>query len=335
MLGEFSRNDRVLVIGIGGGGDVVSAAVIAHAMRRKGIQTYVGSIIWERFVYDPVPGPIRFNEIKGLKPVDKYAGIVNHESYAVRNGNKVVFQAANVSRALNEEVFVFDLWRGVRGYIEGVKAIIRKYGITKVVGVDVGGDVLAEGHEDNLWSPLADAMGLAMLNHFDNSYLVIYSPGSDGELSQEYVLKRISIIASKNGYYGARGIDRRDKELLEKILEYAKSEASKAALLAFQGFYGNTPIRKGTRTIKINIIHTLSFMVDPRIAYSLSRPAQLVDNTASLEEANDKLNKAGIYTEYNLEKDIQRSGINPLNLSEADILNIRRKGIRLLACLRA
>ncbi|ADI31159.1 DUF1152 domain-containing protein [Staphylothermus hellenicus] len=330
MLGMFSGNDRVLVIGIGGGGDVVSAAVIAYMLRKLGVKTYIGSIVWERFVYDPVPGPVHLGEMRKIKLVDRYVGVIDQESYAVRNGRKIVFQAVNVSRALNEEIFVFDLWSGVKGYVEGVNRVAEKYSIDKIVGVDVGGDVLAEGYEDNLWSPLADAMGLAMLYHFKNSYLIIHSPGSDGELSQEYVLQRLSIIASMKGYYGAIGLDRNDIEILEKILKYAESEASRAALVAFQGFYGNMPIRRNTRSIKINLINTLMFITDPRITYGLSKPAQLVDNTSSLEEANNKLDKAGIYTEYNLEKDIQSLNVDPLKLSGEEILNIRKNGIRKL-----
>lgn len=330
MLSMFSRNDKVLVIGIGGGGDIVSAAVIAYMLRKLGVKTYIGSIVWERFVYDPVPGPIHLDEIRKIKLVDKYAGIINQESYAVRHGRKIVFQAVNVSKALNEEVFVFDLWSGVQGYVEGVSRVVEKYGIDKIVGVDVGGDVLAEGYEDNLWSPLADSMGLAMLNHFKNSYLIVHSPGSDGELSQEYVLQRLSMIASMKGYYGAMGLEQSDIIVLEKILKYAKSEASRAALIAFQGFQGDMPIRKNTRSIKINLINTLMFMTDPRITYGLSKPAQLVNNTYSLEEANNKLNNAGIYTEYNLEKDIQTLNVDPLELSGEEILNIRRKGMRRL-----
>ncbi|HEC96447.1 MAG TPA: DUF1152 domain-containing protein, partial [Euryarchaeota archaeon] len=233
----------------------------------------------------------------------------------------------NVSKALKENIVILDLWRGVRGLVRGLKEVIQNEGYTRVVGVDVGGDVLAEGSEENLWSPLADSICLAALKHLPNSLLIVHSPGSDGELEQEYVLKRISMVAARKGYLGAYGMTREDAKILERILEYAKSEASMIGLLAFKGFYGYKPIRLGTRKVLVNPIHTISFIMKADIVYYFSRPAQLVDNTQSLEKANRELNRHCIYTEYNLEKDLIKHGlVDRNNYNYNDILEIRKRG---------
>jgi hypothetical protein len=325
LIPGTGKDCRVLVIGIGGGGDVVSASVIAYMLEKQGCKVFIGSIAWERFVYDPIPGPIRFNELRNHELLNDYVAIVNEETYAVREGKRIVFQAVNVAKALKRSVYVFDLWRGVKGYVYGVKSLTNKFNLTHVIGVDVGGDVLANGYESNLWSPLADSMGLAMLNHIENSYLIIHSPGSDGELSQDEVLNRISIIAANNGYIGAHSLGSDEIMLLQKILRHAKSEAGMIALYAFKGFSGELPIRNNTRRIRVSIINTLFFILDPHVVYKLSISARIVDNTESLEEANNRLNKAGIYTEYNLEKDILGSGVDKTD--PLKILNIRLKGI--------
>jgi hypothetical protein len=325
LIPGIHENCKVLVIGIGGGGDVVSASIIAYMLEKEGCEAHIGSIVWERFVYDPIPGPIRFSELRNHELLNDYVAIVNEETYAIRGGRRIVFQAVNVAKVLKRNIYIFDLWRGVNGYVYGVKSLVKELGLTHVIGVDVGGDVLANGYELNLWSPLADSMGLAMLNHFENSYLIVHSPGSDGELGQDEVLNRISIIAANNGYIGAHSLGLDEIMLLRKILNYARSEAGMIALYAFRGFNGELPIRNNTRRIRVNIINTLFFILDPHIAYKLSIPAKIVDNTTSFEEANNKLNKAGIYTEYNLEKDILRSGID--GSDPLKILNIRLKGI--------
>ena len=327
MINIFDKKDKILVVGIGGGGDVVSAAMIAYALRRAGFKTGIAAVAWERFVYDPIPGPIKLEEL--VKPVEKhnYYAIINSETRAKRGDRYIEFQAVNVSKALKENIVILDLWSGVKGLVKGLKEVIQNEGYTRVVGVDVGGDVLAEGSEENLWSPLADSMCLAALKHFPNSLLVVHSPGSDGELEQEYVLKRISMTAARKGYVGAYGMTQEDAEVLEKILEYAKSEASMMGLLAFKGFYGYKAIRLGTRKVLVNPIHTISFIMKADIVYYLSRPAQLVNNTQSLEEANRELNKHGIYTEYNLEKDLIGHGlVNKNNYNYNDILEIRKRG---------
>ncbi|MCQ4385141.1 MAG: DUF1152 domain-containing protein, partial [Sulfolobales archaeon] len=44
---------RALVIGIGGGGDAVSALVIKSYYEKLSYETVLGAVMWERFVVDP------------------------------------------------------------------------------------------------------------------------------------------------------------------------------------------------------------------------------------------------------------------------------------------
>src|SRR5947209_20119882 len=57
---------RPLVIGMGGGGDVVGALATAEATRLYDeAQPLIGGLTWERRPIDPVPGPRRTDEITG------------------------------------------------------------------------------------------------------------------------------------------------------------------------------------------------------------------------------------------------------------------------------
>ena len=57
---------RPLVIGMGGGGDVVGALATAESMRvYDDADPLVGGLTWERRPIDPVPGPRRVSEISG------------------------------------------------------------------------------------------------------------------------------------------------------------------------------------------------------------------------------------------------------------------------------
>ena len=56
---------RPLVLGMGGGGDVVGALATAEFMRLyDGAQPILGGLSWERRPIDPVPGPRRPSEIE-------------------------------------------------------------------------------------------------------------------------------------------------------------------------------------------------------------------------------------------------------------------------------
>src|SRR6201999_3558897 len=57
---------RPLVIGMGGGGDIVGALATAEFSRLyDGSDPVLGGVTWERRVIDPVPGPRARDEIAG------------------------------------------------------------------------------------------------------------------------------------------------------------------------------------------------------------------------------------------------------------------------------
>lgn len=292
----------VLFAALGGGGDVASASMLALAARRLGIRSYVASIAWERMPIDPLPGPIRLSEIVNATNIGNYALLVNERTWAFRGDRIVVFQAANASRVLREPIGVLDVASGCIGVKKGLEELLTYFGCDVVIGVDVGGDVLATGFEEELWSPLADFIGLAALKDLEG-VLAIHSPGSDGELSPEYVLKRIALATERGGYLGARGVTPEDVENLERILEHVESEASKATLLAARGAYGKVEIRRGSRTVHVTPLNMITFFFKSSVVAELNPLIVELSNTRSIGEARKKLNDRRVYTELDLEED--------------------------------
>ena len=315
---------RILIVALGGGGDVATAAMLALALRRLGVESRVVSVAWERYVVDPIPGPIRLEDIRGGRFVGKYSMLVNSGSRAVRGGRETVFQAVKVSKILGEEIGVVDLFRGVLGVREGVKELMNFFDADLVIGVDVGGDILATGYEEDLWSPLADFIGLASLRDL-GGLLAVHSLGGDGELSQEYLLKRISLIAERKGFLGARGMTYEDYEVLKEILGIVESEASRTSLIAFEGFHGELGMREGSRRSIINIINTLTFFLDPKIVASLNPFINDLSKTTSIYEAREILNRHGVFTELDLEENIYELLRNNQIITGETLLMIKRR----------
>ena len=331
MLREVVGCARVLFVAVGGGGDAVTAAMLALAARREGLESFTASIVWERFSVDPVPGPIPLEELRGAERVGEFSAAVNGDTVAVRRGRRIAIQAANVARALNEKVYVVDAYRGARGIAQGLRELVELLGVDAVVGVDVGGDVVALGYEEELWSPLADSMGLAAVATTPaegiEKVLAIHSPGADGELPPEYVLRRVASIAAIGGLRGARGITLQDIGVLERILRYAHSEASRVQLEAFRGGFGEALIRGGSRRVRLSPLQTITFFLDALKALALAPLAQLVIGTDSVFDARRVLNSVGVYTELDLEEDVYRfveeHGREP---TPREVLEMRRAG---------
>ena len=332
---EFNKlfREMVLVFGGGGGGDVATSAFIALKLRSLGCQSYIACTPWERFSVDPNPGPISFNNIKGGTRIGRYSMAVDGNSYAIRGGSKIVFQAVNISSVLNEPVYICDLNTGVKGVANCLTELVKYLNVDLILGVDVGGDILAEGFEDDLWSPLADQIMLSALYRVESSntcrtLIGVASIGSDGELSREYILERLSIIAGRGGLIGSIGFGYNDLEYMDRILSKAITEAGRAIPDAIRGFRGFRFIRGGSRRIYIDPISTIVFLLDTCIVYDLSRIARLIIDTESIEDANRILVDHGVFTELELEKRLYELLESCVKLDSKIILDIKKSWIK-------
>ncbi|MEM1619685.1 MAG: DUF1152 domain-containing protein [Fervidicoccaceae archaeon] len=329
--------ERALFVGIGGGGDAVSAALLALAARREGLsRAFFGSVVWERLPRDPLPGPIPLSQLRGATTLSRGLAICEGGCSAERDGTRVEPQASLVAGALREGAYLFDLSLGVDGMVSGLREASRLLELECVVGVDVGGDVLAESGEENAWSPLADSIGLAALARLERergprAIIAVHSPGADGELGPARVLERVSLVAERGGYLGARGLTARDAEVLEKLLSVASTEASAMQLRAFRGERGIAKLR-GNRFVELSILQTLTFFLEARAVYELSDLAKSLIETTTIEEARRRLNSLGVYTELDLEEDArsfrEERGRWPTGEEIAELRRIGRNRIR-------
>ncbi len=160
----------ILVIGIGGGGDVVGSTITYSLAINEGKEAILGAVLWERYVNDIVPGPIRIQELKNANALGDYLAIVNGDTYAVREGRHVIPpQIANVLSVIKDDGLGISIAGSVSSVAKELSDYVSKYGIDAVIGIDVGGDVLALGNEDGLYSPLADSYSAAILSRVQDT----------------------------------------------------------------------------------------------------------------------------------------------------------------------
>lgn len=292
---------KAIILGIGGGGDVIGTIPTSRYLRWLGIETIIGGLTWERYVNDPEPGPRRMDEILNIELLSKTVGLATAETKTTKG---VIFTESVVAGVLGEKTLLVDPNLGVQGMIEGLNEAAEKLGADLFIGIDTGGDVLASGREKGLHSMLADSMGLsAMANLKLPSILGIMGCCTDGELEFEEFFSQLAKVAACGGFLGARGLTPEDIETLEKIISKTKSEASALAVKAAKGLQGKVEIRGGYRKVFLTPVAALTFYVDPKIVFEkISSVAKELLPTRTLEDAQKVLEKAGIPSELTFER---------------------------------
>jgi hypothetical protein len=299
-------SSRPLVIGMGGGGDVVGALATAEAARLyEHAEPVLGGLSWERRPFDPVPGPRATAEITSAEEIALGVLIAGPETRL--RDRDVVFAESRMSEFLGQPTVLVDVNVGVPSVAAGLAEAIAALKCDLLVLIDVGGDVLAHGDEPGLRSPLADAMMLAAAGRLSTSgqpvLLGVFGVGCDAELTPDEVLGRLAVVAAAGGLCGARGLTGPVAERMEAAMELVSTEASAEAVRAFRGASGTSTIRGGTRTLELSSVAALTFYLDVDITISAAgRLARAVAEADSLDEANDALNGLGVRTELDYER---------------------------------
>ena len=297
---------RPLVVGIGGGGDVVGALATYEACRLlHGAGPRVGGVAWERRPIDPVPGPRSAAEIDGAEVLAPGALLASAETRIA--GRDIPFAESHMAGFLGEPVLLLDITVGAPALADSLAVAVERLGADLLVLVDVGGDALAHGGEPGLASPLCDAIVLAAGARAAAAGVPVlggvFGIGCDGELTPDEVLERLAEVAAAGGLAGMRGLTEPVVERLEQAVRAVPTEASAMALRCFRGGYGVAEIRQGRRTVPLSPLGALTAYFDVGLAVgSAARLAAAVSDAGSLEEANDVLHALGVRTELDYER---------------------------------
>jgi hypothetical protein len=302
-------SSRALVLGVGGGGDVVGALACARFLEFCGLEFALGGLSWERAVYDPVPGPRRISEVENVRPLHEYAWLANPGS---RTKTGVYFAESRMAAVQNAEVLLVDINGGAAGVVAGLEAALNHFNADLLVGLDVGGDSLAEGHEAGLRSPLADSVVLAAFAELDKrgvrTLWGVFGYGSDGELSVQEVEFALSRLAKAGGLLGCWSLTPRIAVELAEVIKTVPTEASAIPVQCFGGAYGEHKIRGGQRSVQLTPLTALTFFISTTILFeSLARPARALLHSSSLEQANEALHGLGIRTELDYERALDQA----------------------------
>jgi hypothetical protein len=301
---------KALVIGVGGGGDVVGTIPTARFLELFDISCVLGGLSWERFVYDPQPGTRTLEQVTSVRPLAPTVWLANAQTATISG---IRFAESGVAALYDTETLLVDLSQGVPGVVAGLRTAMQALEADLLVGIDVGGDSLGCGSEPGLRSPLADAMMLAAWHRLSETFPClwgVFGYGSDAELTPQEIDAALSVVAQHGGLLGAWGMTPAVAAELQQVITHVRTEASAIAVECAQGAVGTKSIRDGTRSVALSPVCTVTFYLSPGVVYDhIAALARAVIDAPSLETANTVLCDLGIRTEYAFEQEMLRRGV--------------------------
>ncbi len=309
MLEKILKNkEKILVVGVGGGGDITSTLILRKRLKKINKEVTIGNVAWKRYEEDPRAIARKVDDFENIEKISETTFLINKNS-KLKDG--VVFDEFKFAKYYNEKILMVDVTKGVRGIINGLDKAIDLLGIDFIIGIDGGGDSLATGSEKTLKSPLIDAMMTAALTNIKiPSILCIFAYGCDGELTFDELNKNFAELIKNNGFLFATSLYEDEIAEMEEILKLTHSEVARLGIMAAKGDFGIKILRKGSRVVYLTPFSSLLLFFKTEKVYEHNRLCKLVGKTQSLEEANEKLLKAGVKTEYEWKKEALRKNGN-------------------------
>src|SRR6059058_5601733 len=133
---ELANAKRPLILGIGGGGDVVGALAIAeHCRLYGGADPIVGGVAWERRPIDPVPGPRSAEEIENAPEIAP--GVLAAGPETKVRDRDVRFAESRMAELLGVQTVLLDVTIGPRALADGLATAVERMEADLVVFLDV------------------------------------------------------------------------------------------------------------------------------------------------------------------------------------------------------
>jgi hypothetical protein len=278
---ENGRRRTTLLVAAGGGGDALASLLVSRRLLDDddGKVPLVASYSWDRRILDPMPGPRLpedFEATRRLTP--RSVEIIAHSR--LRSGGVSSLQL--LAEATTGRFVLLDPSNGAIGMRQQLVTLVEHFAYESVLLVDVGGDLLATGTEEDLRSPLADALALASLADFPVPVRVaVAGPGLDGELAASYVRSRCT--ASGGALSGRLAAE--DVEPYFPALAQHPSEATTLLAAAALGMIGRAEIRDSMELVSLDGASAEIYVLDASAAVAANQLAQELATTHSMVEA--------------------------------------------------
>ena len=271
---------RTLLVAAGGGGDALAALFVARAQSVDGGRPVIATYSWDRYLLDPQPGPRTPADFQGLSQITPSNWEVLASSRLLSGARSTIPILARYTAA---RFVLLDPRNGAAGIRAQLGELAAATSATRIMLVDVGGDITAHGHEPELLSPLADSMTLAALDGLEiPSQVAVAGPGLDGELAAATVRQRCAQIGART----TRLLPVHVEPFLT-ALDHHPSEATTLLAAATLGIRGQAEIRDTAALVPVDDQSATIQTAEHQSILKINEIAQKMTTTRSLDEAEN------------------------------------------------
>lgn len=271
---------RTLIVAAGGGGDALGALLLRRLVAGDDAELPIATFAWERLRVDPVPGP---RGVAGFAQLGDVAGLpmeVTPVTETIPLGRSTL---PRLVRETGARLFLLDAGAGVTGLTRQLDHLAVAVSANRLALVDIGGDVLADGSEPEVRSPLADALALASAAATGLPTVVhVAGPGLDAELPETDVL---SLLDQRHATL-AGTLVAADVQPLSSVLDWHPSEASVLMAAAALGIRGRVETRRGGIPVPLTDHSPGAWTATLASVLAGAGLARALSGTSSIEEAN-------------------------------------------------
>lgn len=273
-------------------GDAVAASMLDAALYGDEDQAVILTYAWDRLLVDPVPGPRGVHDFTGLEQLTPSVSTVPPEAHPIAPAGSTL---PRLAAELPHTFALIDPYQGAVGVARQLDELVRHLEPESIDLLDVGGDILAQGDEPTLKSPLADALTLAACCQVNAPVrLLIAGPGLDGELPHEDLR---GVLGSLVHTFTAK-----DTESISSVLEWHPSEATGMLAATARGVRGTCEVRDAGLPVPLTDEGPTVHEADLDEALIRNRLARAVIATETLEEVETHSREICGYSEIDYER---------------------------------
>lgn len=312
---------RVLILGVGGGGDVILTFPLGNYLEQLGVeQITIGGVASQW--WNPVGGSSKENfvlaplvyDVTQLSPAELLAPRLAKVTPSSAYQGHLPAESA-VSRVSRWPVVIGDLTEGVVGLRDSLNSFIHENQIDLFIGADIGAHSFHDGNEVTPpFTTLISFMTLSAMLQL--SCPVVYAFAGytcDAEMEIDELDERIGRIMKAGGFLGAYGLTPQDVRDYLIACEAFKDPIEPIVANAAMGNLGwkKIPVMSPWgRRAYITPLSAIYLFLDPQLMVSeVSRGVEYLKDTRSLAEAEEIYqNKLGLIPETRLKRSINFMG---------------------------